>query len=459
MLEARECLQEMERLIKDKTSEIVRSEKSFMVPLHVAHVVHGITENLYHSPLEELNVNLDSGEIAMSGPSDGVKIAEERIREIEREVEEVSIDTFFYELFKLDKNKQFWSEIVKRCTKPGSFPEVLELLILRGNFPPVRDELERLMRIGHTHVTGKRISVSLQKCLFDEHGRLVDDLEARLRVAVYLPSSGAYGNIDMPDNMHRYLSDVPPEEVVKLVGDTREACNEARNILEDWIKKMLTNVVSKRYTIPEVLYMPLKFKMAKKFSGAVDVDSAPPQTTQSFTSLLGHVTKSGTGWSIRERDLNIPLVPHDIRLAADTIEHRVAAGEYLQDLVYSLAWRIGVFQLEPDNILSLNPNIELLNAEHEMLYFDIQESSRQAIITGYSTNDVEMGIQRIQTMLLTSNVSTCLCNYQFYLVINLNQPGCSEAYIGTNSLLPTSVTKNQEWLGCGTATLPVNLRY
>jgi hypothetical protein len=138
------------------------------------------------------------------------------------------------------------------------------------------------MRIGHSHVTGKRISVSLQKSLLDERGRLADGLEAQLKVAVYLPSSGAYGNLDMPDNIHRYLTDVPPEEVVKLVGDTKEACIDARNILEvifafhgqmiellmlgqDWITTKLDKVTPVKHSIPGVLYGFIKVKMDTKF--------------------------------------------------------------------------------------------------------------------------------------------------------------------------------------------------
>jgi hypothetical protein len=96
---------------------------------------------------------------------------------------------------------------------------------------------------------------------------------------------------------------------------------------------------------------------------------------------------------IYERDSSIPLFTHDIRFAADPTGHLVDAGKYLQDLVAPLIQRIGVFQLERDEILILKPNIELLNAEHEMLFFDIYDSSRQAIITGNACFQHRMSIR------------------------------------------------------------------
>jgi hypothetical protein len=239
---------------------------------------------------------------------------------------------------------------------------------------------------------GKRIRVPLQQRLLDERGRLVDDLEAQLNVAVYLPSSGAYDNIPMP-------GDVPSEEVVKLVGSTQEACNEARDILEvnfvfhcqvirflilaqHWVRTQVNNMTPTKFDIPAVLYGPIKLKIERRYNGAVRVDTTPPENTQSFTSLLSDIAKSGTGWSIYRRDEDIRFARHKIRLAAITDEYLALAGKFVQNLTDNLTWRIGVLQLEPDHILNLKPKLELQNETYEELYFDVQESSRQATITG-----------------------------------------------------------------------------
>jgi hypothetical protein len=120
--------------MKKHAGKINRLEKSIIVSLHVARVVYDCSQELYRSPLQELDIDLNLGEIAMSGSAKGVRIAERRIRGIEGEIEEISIDSFLYDLLRLDTDQKFWSEIVKRCASLDPCLKLLEMYVFLSLF-------------------------------------------------------------------------------------------------------------------------------------------------------------------------------------------------------------------------------------------------------------------------------------------------------------------------------------
>ncbi|KAF8463363.1 hypothetical protein JB92DRAFT_2115045 [Gautieria morchelliformis] len=368
------------------------------VSSQVAEKVLEQREALLRSPLWGLKVDIqgDHGTVTLRGKKEGITIAQESIRGIQKKIEQevtedISVDTTLHNLVKYDHRA--WIDIVKRCGgSPGpdssKHPFVLDIMPehIKVRGPPnlitaLRAEVAELADIGHDCVLAKRITARRHQSLLD--GGVIQNIRRHARAMVYFPDSGGYQDIGRPENINDYSDNVNFEDIVKVVG-RREECEKAKGYLEDLVEQQRKEERNPLYLFPAVLYSYVKLKLDPMLKTlGIKEESTVPASSDSIVCLISQdedlITAFGPGWSIHKRsDLYRARDDQsmcEMRLTTRTDEDKTKAREHLQKIAGSLWRRIGVLELQrPSHSRLLQEKVSILENQADELLCQLVEN-------------------------------------------------------------------------------------
>jgi len=190
-----------------------------------------------------------------------------------------------------------------RFPRPGEEPK--DEVRLRGEpslVKKLKDELEKTTAdLRNRVVLGVQIPTAAHSALIGRGGRNLINFQNKFNVQVQYPGSNSYKNTGEPENAGE-LSDVPPEELVKLAG-ARASVGEAI----EQLKSQVTNAAQSE-GVSDTITVPLKYHDALTSQGAIfrtlrvfGVD-AEPSAQPTKSSLPSRPSGSSTALAARVDD-------------------------------------------------------------------------------------------------------------------------------------------------------------
>jgi hypothetical protein len=121
----------------------------------------------------------------------------------------------------------------------------LRLVKIRGQkqlIDILTEAFRQMLMVSCDHVAGLSVKMVYRQLLCAPEEKVKESLWERFKVMVFFPGCVGYGRIPAPENFDRISESSNCEDIIKIMGDSNEACEGARRALK--VRAFLTSVSS-----------------------------------------------------------------------------------------------------------------------------------------------------------------------------------------------------------------------